>query len=42
MDTIVLKTDSLRMTEEEFFFFCQENSVLRIERDELKSWKNDH
>ena len=33
MDTIVLKTESLNMSEEDFFHFCQENSELRMERD---------
>ena len=33
MDTIVLKTDALRMTEEEFFNLCQQNRELRMERD---------
>ncbi len=33
MDTIIIKTDSLNMTEEEFFFFCQENEQLRMERN---------
>ncbi|HUM47897.1 MAG TPA: Uma2 family endonuclease [Chitinophagales bacterium] len=32
MDTIILKMDALNMTEEEFFNFCQQNDVLRIER----------
>ena len=32
MDTIVIKTDALRMTEEEFFLFCQQNKELRLER----------
>lgn len=32
MDTIILKMDALNMTEEEFFKFCQQNDVLRIER----------
>jgi Uma2 family endonuclease len=32
METIVIKTDALRMTEEEFFLFCQQNKELRIER----------
>ena len=37
METIVLKTDSLRMTEDEFFNFCQENKQLRMERDRYQN-----
>lgn len=33
MDTIVLKTDALHLTEDEFFAFCQQNRELKIERD---------
>ena len=32
MDTIILKTDALNMTEEDFFNFCQQNDFLRMER----------
>lgn len=33
MDTIILKTEALHMTEDEFFNFCQQNKDLNIERD---------
>ena len=33
METIVLKTDALSMTDDEFFMFCQENDTLNLERD---------
>jgi Uma2 family endonuclease len=33
MDTIVLKTEALTLTEEEFFNFCQQNRELRFEKD---------
>lgn len=33
MDTIILKTDALRMTEDAFFEFCQQNRELKIERN---------
>lgn len=37
MDTIVLRTDALHMTEDEFFAFCQQNKALNIERDANKN-----
>src|SRR6185295_1509419 len=33
MDTVILKTDALNMTEDEFFNFCQENEQLNLERN---------
>jgi len=32
MDYLTIKTDSFKMTNEEFFHFCQENDGLRIEK----------
>lgn len=32
MDTIILRTDALNITEEDFFNFCQQNDFLRMER----------
>jgi Uma2 family endonuclease len=33
MQTVILRTDALNMTEEEFFNFCQENDTLRLGRN---------
>src|SRR6185295_19161098 len=33
METVILKTDALNMTEDEFFNFCQQNDTLRMERN---------
>lgn len=37
MDTIVLRTDALHMSEDEFFEFCQQNKELNMERDTNKN-----
>lgn len=36
MDTIVLKTDAFKMSDDEFFAFCAQNSDLNIERNSEK------
>lgn len=33
MDKFVLKTSAFRLSDEEFFRFCQENRYLRIEKN---------